>query len=181
MVYAIVKEHNGWIECDSAPGSGTTFSVNLPAGARDARTAEAAKTPEPEIVTSEEPKAAIDSLRGTEPVLIIADVDRFRRILTEMLERHGYEVLLGINIRDGLNVFQHEKERMGLVILDLSAPGASSQELLAELLAIDPRARVLVVAGYATSGAAWQGARAVLNKPFNTHRLLQTVRNILDG
>ena len=156
MVYAIVKEHNGWIECDSAPGSGTTFTVNLPAGTHDARPSEATEALEPEIITGEEAKTAIDSLHGTEPVLVIADVDRFRRILTEMLERHGYEVLLGINIRDGLNVFQHEKERMGLVILDLSAPGASSQELLAELLAIDPGARVLVVTGYATSGSAWQ-------------------------
>ena len=134
----------------------------------------------PEIISGEEVQIDLDSLRGTEKVLVIADVDRFRRILTEMLEAHDYNVLLGINIRDGLDIFAHEKDKVGLVILDLSMPGVSSQELLAELLAIDAQAQVLIVTGYTTSSAAWIGARAILNKPFNSHKLLHTVRKILD-
>jgi signal transduction histidine kinase len=31
ICYTIVKEHNGIVECDSKPGKGTTFLVNLPA------------------------------------------------------------------------------------------------------------------------------------------------------
>ena len=30
-VYATVHNHRGWIECDSQPGAGTTFSIFLPA------------------------------------------------------------------------------------------------------------------------------------------------------
>jgi signal transduction histidine kinase len=31
MVYAIVKHHNGYLECTSKEGKGTTFNIYLPA------------------------------------------------------------------------------------------------------------------------------------------------------
>ena len=37
VVFGIVKQHRGWIECRSAPGEGTCFDVYLPR--RDAPTA----------------------------------------------------------------------------------------------------------------------------------------------
>ena len=32
VCYGILRDHNGWIEVDSAPGAGATFSVFLPQG-----------------------------------------------------------------------------------------------------------------------------------------------------
>ena len=135
----------------------------------------------PEIVTSEEAIFDTDLLRGDEKVLVIADVDRFRKILFEMLERHGYDVHLGLDIRDGLSLFEIDRENIDMVVIDLSMPDMSSEEVLGELLALHPEVRVLVVTGFTMDSTPWHGAKAVLNKPFKTYHLLRTVRQVLDA
>ena len=180
VVYAIVHEHHGWIECDSEPGTGTTFHVYLPVASARRETA-AADTTVPQVIVSDDSILDIDALRGSEKVLVIADVDRFRKILSEMLERYDYEVLVGLDINDGLNILRFEKDGIDLVVLDLSTPGVSSQEILNQLHAIAAGVRVLVATGYSIDSSPWQGASAILNKPFKTYRFLSTVRQVLDA
>jgi len=180
MVYSLVREHRGWIECKSTVGEGTVFSLFLPTGKIEV----SAPQPQvhlPEIITGDDPLHDTSSLRGDEKILIIADVDRFRKMLSEMLERHGYDVDIGLNVRDGLSLFEHDRNTIGLVIVDLSMPDSSSEEVLSELLALHPAVRVLVVTGYTTDSAPWQMAKAVLNKPFKTYHLLRTVRQVLSA
>ena len=76
-------------------------------------------------------------LQGDETVLVLADVDRFRRILTEMLEHNGYEVRIGIGVRDGLALIEHDAA-IDLVIVDVSASGTSSSETVAQILGTRP-------------------------------------------
>ena len=180
MVYAIVREHQGWVGCESDPGSGTTFSIFLPAVDEALETSQIDALDAPQIIFAQASAFDTDALRGTEKILVIADVDRYRKILTEMLERYGYEVLVGLDVRDGLNVFQFEKDTVDLVVLDLSTPGMSAREILNLLATIDPTSRVLVVSGYTADSAPWRGAMAVLNKPFKTHQFLRTVRQLLE-
>ena len=172
-----MKDYQGWIECTSEQAIGTTFSTFLPIAAD---TGEEDAEALPEIVSGDDVHVDIESLQGTERILIIADVDRFRRILTEMLEKYHYDVLMGIDVQDGLDILSHEMDSIGLVILDLSTSGSSSQDVLAEIIGVHDRVRVLIVTGYTLSSSGWSGARAILNKPFNSGKLLQTVRRILD-
>lgn len=176
ITYSLIREHHGWIECKSTAGAGTTFSLFLPA-----QSSESSETqPQlPAIITSEEAIFDTEALRGDEKILIIADVDRFRKMLSEMLERHGYNVHLGFDVRDGLSLFEMDRDNIDLVVLDLSMPDISSEEVLGELLALHPAVNVLVVTGYTTDSAPWQGAKAVLNKPFKTYHLLRTIRRVL--
>jgi len=179
VVYGIVREHDGWVECDSEAGRGTTISVFLPVHEGEEPTRE--ERPAPPIITA--PTTATGparALEGSESILVIADVDRFRRVLDLMLERNGYTVHLGRDGRDGLNLFRHEREEIDLVILGLSLPGMSSHEVLAEIIEYRSNARVLVVTGHPTAGETYYGAAGVLLKPFNTHQLLQAARQILD-
>ncbi len=96
-----------------------------------------------------------------------------------MLEKHGYNVHLGLDGRDGLNLFRHVPD-IDLVVLELSAPGMSSQEAFAELLNIDPAAKIVVVTGHPMRGL-WKGAAEVLLKPFDTARFLHTIRRVLES
>lgn len=179
VVYGIAREHGGWVECDSEPGRGTTMSVFLPVHGDDGAAEE--PRPVPQII-SVPPTASSQarSLKGSESVLVIADVDRFRRILDLMLERNGYTVHLGRDGRDGLSLFRHERDDIDLVIVGLSLPGMSSREVLAEILGYRSDARVLIVTGHPTAGKTYFGAAGVLLKPFNTHQLLEAVRQVLD-
>ena len=180
--YTIVKEHHGWIDCESEKGVGTTFFVYLLVAELQAvGSAEETHEQIPELITFDDSDFETDPLRGTEKILVISAVDRFRSIVSEMLESHDYSVLLGLDGPDGLNIFAHEKDSVDLVILDLSIQGMSGQEILAELLSTNPQARVLIVTGFTTDSTQWKGARTILNKPFKTPQLLRTVRNILDA
>lgn len=176
--FGIARDHGGWIECVSAPGQGTTMSVFLPLG-------------RPGPAADEEPVPISDSiattgtldlrpLRGQESVLVIADVDRFRKVLDLMFERHGYKVLLGRDPRDGVELFRHENAAIDIVVLGLTQPGAPAEELLGQLLRIDPRARILVVTAQTRPASVWKGAAGILMQPFNTYQLLKTTRSILD-
>jgi signal transduction histidine kinase len=177
-VYSIIREHQGWLECSSAPDEGTTIFAYLPILSEAEANAPTA-IEKPEIITSEDTLFDTDTLRGSEKVLIIADIDRSRKVISEMLEYHGYEALVGLDVRDGLNLFELAHQDVALVIIDLSQPDNSSREILAQLLAIQAEARVLITTGYTQDSTPWAGARAVLNKPFKTHHLLRTVRKII--
>jgi len=181
MVYAIIREHSGWIECESQPETGSSFSVFLPLEDSEANGESAAGEKPPELIGSEDSPFSSEALRGTEKILLIADVDRYRNILAEMLERHDYEVLVGLDVRDGLNIFQFEKETVDLVVLDLSTPGISGQDVLNQLHTMAPAVRILVATGYTIDSTPWQGASAILNKPFKTRQFLRTVHSLLAG
>ncbi len=177
-VYSIIREHHGWLECSSVPDEGTTIFAYLPIFSAEETDLPAA-VEKPKIITSEESIFSTETLRGSEKILVIADVDRARKVLSEMLEYHGYDVLVGLDVRDGINLFELAHQEVALVVVDLSQPDNSSRETLAQLLTIHATARVLITTGYTQDSSPWIGARAVLNKPFKTHHLLRTVRQIL--
>jgi signal transduction histidine kinase len=177
-VYSIIREHQGWLECASTPDEGTTIFAYLPVFT-EAQADEPAALEKPEIITSEDTIFETETLRGSEKILVIADVDRARKVLSEMLEYHGYDVLVGLDVRDGINLFELAHQDVALVVVDLSQPDNSSRETLAQLLMIHAEARVLIATGYTQDSSPWTGARAVLNKPFKTHHLLRTVRQII--
>ena len=179
VAYGIVRDHGGWIDCSSEQGKGTELSIYLPSeesrigsnGDIDDLTQEV--TPATEV--------NLAALSGKERILVIADVDRLRKILDLMLEHNGYDVHLGRDARDGMELFRHGHDKVSLVVLGLSQPGVSNQEVLNELINIDTEARVLLVSGHPLTRSFAQGASEVLLKPFNTTQLLQAVRRCLDA
>ena len=107
-------------------------------------------------------------------------MDRTRRVLSEMLEHHGYEVLVGFDTRDSLNLFEMAHSDVALVLIDLTGGNESARDMLAQILSIHSEARVLVTTGELLHDSApWVGARAVLNKPFKTDHLLRAVGRII--
>jgi len=165
--YAILKRHHGWIDCQSQPSVGTTFNVYLPAI---------------------EQALAIDRIKeeqevtgGTETILLIEDEEMVRAIVQLMLEEYGYNVLLGVDGMDGWNIFLKERDKIALVILDLSMPKMSGQEVLAKIVAIDTNVKVIIISGYNYDSSKLIGAKAFIKKPIQQHQLLQTVREVLDA
>ncbi len=164
--YGIVQQHQGWIECASQKGKGSTFSVFLPATNAAASTAAKAQ----QIETNA-------PARGGETILIIDDEDVVRRSTRQLLQRLGYAVLDNAH---GLQTFERE-QNIDLVLLDLSMPQMSGEEVLATLQQRDPDVKVLIMTGYGPDQGGPPGAAGIIRKPFTPEELNAAMRQILNS
>jgi CheY-like chemotaxis protein len=166
--YGIVKNHNGYIDVHSESGRGSTFAVYLPAS---------------EKAPSREDRPLTEAVTGSGTVLLVDDEEIVREVGGPMLEQLGYRVLTAGGAREAIEVFQREKERIDLVILDLIMPGIGGGETFDRLKEIDPNVRVLLASGYSIDGVAGEilkrGCRGFIQKPFTLDQLSEKIRDIL--
>ncbi len=166
-VYGIARQHGGWVICESQVGVGTTFSVFLPTGQ--------AEDPQPLS------KAIPISTNGTETLLLIDDEEEVRNVLKRTLERRGYEILLAKDGKEGLALFAERRDAIDLVLLDLSMPQMSGQEVLPRLCALQPAIKIIVLTGYTFGAEDFAHATDVLQKPPQMGELARRIRAALDG
>ena len=124
-------------------------------------------------------------LKGQEAILLVDDELPILEVGEEILSYHGYVTITAQNGEKAVELFTQEKERIGLVILDLNMPGMDGQECLQRILQIDPQAKVFIASGYASSTGEIQqmmkmGASGFLMKPFRLEDMVRTVRQILN-
>jgi PAS domain S-box-containing protein len=171
MVFGIVKQHDGWIECTSTPGVGTRFDVFLPRFLPQA----AATSPSTEINGP--------ARRGHETILLVDDEAMIRNLGKTILQGYGYRVHLAEDGLEGVELYRRELGRIDLVILDLTMPRLSGQDAFRRLLQIDPSVRVLFASGYSAEhidGPIGERALGFVGKPYCPADLAQAVRTVLD-
>jgi PAS domain S-box-containing protein len=170
MVFGIVQQHDGWIECQSEPGRGTTFGMYIP------RHGDAALLPG-SVAASQSP------LHGRETVLLVDDEEMIRNLGRTILQRYGYEVLVAEDGQDAIEVYKREQDRIDLVILDLTMPRLSGHDAFRQLLRINPAVRVLFASGYSAEHITETDPERVLGfvgKPYSQNELAQSVRSALE-
>jgi PAS domain S-box-containing protein len=170
MVYGIIQQHQGWIECLSEVGKGTYFDIYIPRyrveGARPDRAAPVSTTP-----------------RGNETVLLVDDEAVIRNVGRAILQRQGYHVLLAEDGLEALELFRRERGRINLVVLDLTMPRLSGLDTLRQLVQLDPEIAVLLSSGYSAEQLpeiGTDGVRGFVNKPYRPQDLIAAVRSALD-
>jgi PAS domain S-box-containing protein len=171
VVFGIVKQHGGWIECQSTIGRGTRFDIYLP------------RCREPEL-----PSAGISDggvRGGCETVLLADDQDMVRTLGRDILARFGYRVLLAADGQEALDVYRQRASEIDLVILDYAMPRLSGLDCLRQLRELKPNLPVLFSSGYYSEQAlqALEKEEAVsfVAKPYRATELARSVRAILDG
>ncbi|MFL5617757.1 MAG: PAS domain S-box protein [Gemmatimonadaceae bacterium] len=166
-VYGIVKQSNGYVWVQSAPGEGTTISVYLPRAAGAAHSAE-----------DEAP-----AVRHGDVVLLVEDEDGVRRVARRALELHGYRV---IEADDGAHAVELARATpsIGLLLTDVMMPGMLGPAVAAAVQAIIPGLPVLYMSGHAEDvarGGLLDSSIPFLAKPFAPSRLVDKVREVLEG
>jgi len=171
-VYGIVKQSEGYIWVDSAPGAGTTVRVYLP-------WVEAEPVPEPKPPVAPEEMAT----RGTETVLLVEDEDMVRRMTREVLEGAGYRVLEASSGFEALRVSAGHGGRLDLLLTDVVMPGMSGRELAERLAPVRPGMKVLYMSGHTDDAifhhGVTQAGTGFLQKPFTPDALERRVRDLL--
>jgi PAS domain S-box-containing protein len=171
MVYGIVKQHGGYINCYSEVGHGTTFNVYFSAIERQV---------EPEV-----DKTGVMPAFGTETILLVDDEEFVRDLGARILRKAGYHLLTATNGKEALDLFEKERTQISLVILDLIMPEMGGKECLKEIRKIDPQLKILIASGLSSDPSLTEspelGARGFVSKPFRVKELLQQVRKVLDS
>jgi len=171
-VYGIVKQSNGYISLDSAPGRGTSFQVYLPQYAG-------------QPVVDELKPGSDDNLRGTETILLVEDSEPLRKLAMTYLDSCGFRVLSAESGEDALEVTRRFGGTFDLLLTDVVMPGMNGRVLAEQLLLRQPDMKVLYMSGYTDSFIAGHGVldRGIhlLHKPFIEEVLIRKVREVLDG
>ena len=170
LVSNIVRHHQGFINLESHPALGTTFSIYLPVAIRKRR--------EPGKSSSR------DIIGGSETIFIVEDDAQVRNLTRLILRGAGYEVIEAIDGVDALEKFSPIKEKIDLVLLDVVMPGTGGKEVMEEMLEHRSDLKILFTSGYLESESHTKFIRdtgfELIPKPYNTNLLRSKVRSILD-
>jgi CheY-like chemotaxis protein len=168
-VLGIMRGHRGGIRVESNPGVGTTFTVwFLSSGQAPLR--------------QREPAADKKPIRGEGTVLVVDDEPAVRTLMRRTLERRGFSVLTAGDGVEALEVFGSQRERIVLVVLDLTMPKLSGHEALERLLAMQPGLPTILTSGYTQEDISKRltlQQTSFLQKPFTPADLLNVVAGAL--
>lgn len=165
-VLGIVRAHQGSIQVESQPGTGTSFRLFFPA----------IEHPPHQLKVKQVESSPQPTLLHTGFILIIDDEEPVVTTLTDILATGGFRVLTAFNGLAGLQIFQERYPEIGLVILDISMPGMDGIETLRHLQAINPDIRVIVSSGLNRTGKllplTLESTVTYLHKPYDAKKAL---------
>ncbi|MEA3421960.1 MAG: ATP-binding protein, partial [Acidobacteriota bacterium] len=172
----IIIQHNGHINVTSKPGIGTTFTIFLPAekffnGSITATHQELINKP--------------TTISGH--ILIMDDEEMVRNVAAEMLKKYGCTVDFAVDGKTAIEKYisaNKSRHSFDIVIMDLTIPGGmGGKEAVNKLLAIDPKAKVIVSSGYSIDPIIANynkyGFKGKIVKPFKIETLKTEVYKVI--
>ena len=117
-------------------------------------------------------------------ILVVEDEPSLRLLVCKVLERNGFQVMAASSGAEALELWDHDKPQIDLLLTDMVMPDGMSGRQLAERLKADmPELKILYTSGYSTEllGKDLELKEGInfLQKPYPPSKLLQTVRSAL--
>jgi CheY-like chemotaxis protein len=162
VTYGIVSRHGGEIQVDSAPGSGTTFTLTFPVAS--------------EVPASEAPGASVAPTTAPLRCLVIDDEKDIADAIQDILEAYGHKV----STSEPEAALDHvQSDDFDLVITDLAMPGITGWQVNEAVKRRHPDVPVILMSGFGVEIDGDERRRqrvdAVLAKPIAIDDLLTAV------
>lgn len=166
IVSSLIKDHGGYISVSSTPGTGTSFSLYLPA-----------------LSTSDADDDQGAPISGSETILVVDDEEVQRELISSLLENLGYKVTVATGGEAAIDILQ--KKPHDLLILDMVMPsGIGGTETYRRATTFRPRQRAIILSGYGDPERRHEvqslGLKSFLKKPVSLEIIGRTVREELD-
>ena len=96
-----------------------------------------------------------------------------------MLRKNGFEVWEAPDGSSAIDILRDKGSKFDLILLDMTIPGASSREVVAEAIAVRPDIRIVLTSAYPQEmvgdAASAPQVRAFIRKPFQLPDLVKTL------
>ncbi len=117
-------------------------------------------------------------------ILVADDEAHIRRILGEILENEGIQVVEAKNGMEALVAFKKDDHKFDAVFLDIKMPEMDGMKVLEKMMQLAPETPVIMISGHGDDDTAVEctqrGAYAFMRKPIDLHVMLVTLRNALE-
>ena len=170
VVWGAVKDHDGYIDVESSPERGTTFSLYFPVCREEAAGA-------PDIIDR------ISYMGKGETILVVDDIPEQRDLAARLLAKLNY---LTASVASGDEAVAFlKKSPVDLILLDMIMdPGIDGLTTYQRILEFRPGQKAVIVSGFAetdrVSEAQRLGAGAYVKKPYILETLGVAIRHELD-
>lgn len=166
----ILRGHKAGIHIQSEPGRGSRFEVLFPS-------AGALPAPGPPAGPAQAADAPMTGL-----ALVADDEPMVRVILVGVLERLGMDVLAACDGQEALDLFLRNRDRVDVVLLDITMPRMDGNEAFQAIRAVDPQVPVILLSGFTALDVApappGTSEALFVQKPFRTGDLEDAVRKV---
>jgi PAS domain S-box-containing protein len=171
ICYSIMKNHHGLIDVESELGTGSIFSLYLPAL---------------ESIVPERTEEKEKVVKGQGRILIMDDEEIVRDVAVQMLSVLGYQVEESKNGEETIDLYMKARDAgqpYDAIIMDLTIPGGmGGKETIAKLHEIDPKVKAIVSSGYANDPIMAEyekyGFMGVVPKPYGVQELSNIMQKV---
>jgi signal transduction histidine kinase len=165
MVFGIIKRHDGTLEIESEPGTGTTFRIRLPG----------------QIRTFAPDDAGTARVGRSLDILVVDDEPVPRDVVSKYLTADGHRVVSAANGYDAFEKFKAGK--FDLLLTDHAMPGMSGVQLAGAVKQLGGNQPVLLLTGFSDSslapGEKPAGIDLVLSKPIPQSELRRALIELM--
>lgn len=166
-VYGLMLTHGGWIDVESAPGQGSTFSLFFPVPVASF---------DRKFVPSLSP---VGGRQKIGKILVIEDEPEVSSFVHAILTREGLNVLVARDEREALALFSEHQNEIELAFSDIGLPVVDGITVCGKLKSLKPELKIILSSGYSPGGFRERidelGIHAFLPKPYDTNGLVKCV------
>ncbi len=179
MVYGIIKQTGGYINCHSEAGAGTIFQIFLPRYIEETQS-----IADTNLKIADNKTETRKDLSGSATVLLVEDEDAVRMGGVRALQSRGYTVHEASTGVEALEVLEELNGQVDIIVSDVVMPEMDGPTLLRELRKHYPDIKFIFVSGYAEDAFAKnlpEDAKfGFLPKPFSLKQLATAVKDMLE-